>query len=204
MATATSALSSLISCCGSGEESFDQANLSASEKSLYFTVLDSDECHFLGPDQARLLRTTSNPDFSSWTVLCFILGVYLTVAVIANLVACYKFITTWNLIVNERRLDLSFFKKLRRRPTLKEALRTHVTIESMACSSCCICLSDFEENELVTSCDDGCHKWFHRECLFNWLDQSNDCPCCRIDMLSQKSRGVLVDLMEFVGFNPDS
>lgn len=160
-------------------------------------------------DAQKILRISPfyDSNYSSWTVLLVLLGVYLTVAAIGNLVACYKFIAAWNLIVKEVRRDLSFFnnKKSQRTRilTAKEALRTHVSIESMSCRTCCICLAEFEENELVTACDDGCHNWFHRECLFKWLDQSNDCPCCRIDMIAKKPRGVVMDLMEFVGFNPD-
>ena len=152
-------------------------------------------------DRTRLACISTSADCSSWTVVYFIICAYILSALIANLIACYKFIATWNLIVTERRLDLKGVVQRRRRLTLKEALRTHVTMDTMTCSSCCICLSDFKEDELVTACDDGCGKWFHRECLFNWLDHSNDCPCCRKDMLTKKSKGLLGDLMEFVGFS---
>mmetsp|Transcript_8583 Transcript_8583/g.11340 ORF Transcript_8583/g.11340 Transcript_8583/m.11340 type:complete len:207 (+) Transcript_8583:256-876(+) len=151
-------------------------------------------------DRPRVACISAEVDCSSWAVVYFMICAYLSIAVIANAIACYKFIAAWNSIVNERRIDLKGFVQRRRRLTLKDALRTHVTIETMTCSSCCICLSDFEENELVTACDDGCHEWYHKECLFNWLDHSNDCPCCRIDMLSKKPKGLFSDLAEFVGF----
>ena len=152
-------------------------------------------------DQAAINMTTTSYSLSS-LILCGG-SIYLAITAIDNLVACYKFFAAWNLIVKERLVDLRGFVQRRRKPTLKEALQTHVSIESMSCPACCICLCPFEENEFVTACDDGCHKWFHRECLFNWLDQSDHCPCCRIDMLNKKSRGVLGDIMQHVGFNPD-
>lgn len=216
IATVTSALCSLISCRSS--EPLDQVLAAPSENSAYLLV--PEDVHLeLFPGEGGSVSTTSNilrlaspADFdhhhhSKWKALLFLLVVYLTVAVIANLVACYKFIVAWNFIVHQLRLDLSFFNnnKKQQQPrkilTLREAQRTHVSIESMGCTACCICLADFGENELVTSCDDGCHKWFHRECLFTWLDQSDHCPCCRIDMISKKPRGVVVELMELVGMN---
>lgn len=198
--TTSAAVSTLLR---TGEDPDFPPASSGDEKASHYSSLGEegdlfDSSYLFGNTRVACISPDAN--CSCWTVVSFIIFVYISIAIIANLIACYKFICTWNLIVNERRLDLKGFVQRRRRLSLKEALRTHVTIDSMTCTSCCICLAEFEENELVTACDDGCKKWFHRECLFNWLDHSNDCPCCRIDMLSKKSKGVLSDLMEFVGF----
>ena len=206
--TTTWVLKSFFAFCQDG--TLEQV-LGIGEKSQY--PFKSEDIHFdsfpgntTEEHEHMLAQISSRPIFTPWNVAYFVLYGYFTSAVVANIVAWYKFITTWNLIVNERRLDLSFFVQRRLRLTLKEALRTHVRMDTMECTTCCICLAEFKENELVTSCDDGCKKWFHRECLFNWLDYQDNCPCCRIDMLSKKSKskGVLMDLMEFVGFKPDS
>mmetsp|Transcript_8586 Transcript_8586/g.21067 ORF Transcript_8586/g.21067 Transcript_8586/m.21067 type:complete len:202 (-) Transcript_8586:161-766(-) len=140
---------------------------------------------------------------SAWTVFSLFIYAYVAIAFTANLIACYKFIATWNNIVKERRLDIKgFVQKQNRRLSVKEALRTHVTIDTMACKTCCICMEDFQENELVTQCDgvNGCSAWFHRKCLFTWLDSFDGCPCCRQDMLHKESKGMISNLVELLGF----
>jgi hypothetical protein len=158
-----------------------------------------EEEEFLDPSDLSCLTTCDCP---SSTLFLAAVSAYLILAIVANLIACYKFVAAWNLIVAQRRLDLPEFYKRRRRMSYKEALQCQVTPECMKSSSCIICLCDFFENELVTSCDDGCKNWFHKECLFEWLDRSEACPCCRKDMLSKKSRGFFGDLSACMGFPP--
>jgi Ring finger domain len=50
-------------------------------------------------------------------------------------------------------------------------------------STCPVCLTPFLSQELITSCEEGCLAWFHRDCLFEWLEHSDYCPCCRQDLL---------------------
>lgn len=64
---------------------------------------------------------------------------------------------------------------------------------------CPICLTDFFEGDFVTACDEGgCGNWFHKECLFEWLDRKDTCPCCRNDLLRPKSSSGASWLLEQV------
>lgn len=47
-------------------------------------------------------------------------------------------------------------------------------------TNCIICLSDFQENQLI--CQLACHEThiFHKTCLDEWLKHSEQCPMCRI------------------------
>lgn len=45
------------------------------------------------------------------------------------------------------------------------------------CSSCIICMCDFEEKEIIKSLD--CGHNFHTECLKEWILREPNCPCCR-------------------------
>ena len=58
------------------------------------------------------------------------------------------------------------------------------------CDTCCcpICLSEFQDNELV-SCSSSnhplaCNHLFHTECLGAWLSKHSSCPVCRFEMLT--------------------
>lgn len=143
-------------------------------------------------------------DCSSSTLFLVALCVYLMIAIITNLIGLYKFIVAWNLIINQQNIDLPEFYKRRRRMTYKDTLRLQLVPKSIrnGHNCCTICLSDFGENEIVTCCEDGCRNWFHKECLFEWLDRSENCPCCRRDMLSRKARGFFGDLSACMGFAP--
>lgn len=52
-------------------------------------------------------------------------------------------------------------------------------------SSCCsICLTEFENAELVVSGSRKCCKnRFHKECLTSWLQLQSTCPCCRHEIV---------------------
>lgn len=48
------------------------------------------------------------------------------------------------------------------------------------CKVCCICLSDYEENEEVLLLP--CFHRFHTNCVVNWLTHGkNECPVCKTD-----------------------
>ena len=58
------------------------------------------------------------------------------------------------------------------------------------CDTCCcpICLSEFQDNELV-SCSSSnhpsaCDHLFHTQCLGAWLSKHSSCPICRFEMLA--------------------
>lgn len=51
-------------------------------------------------------------------------------------------------------------------------------------SECCICLETYEAGETIccaktTECD----HVFHKDCVSSWLQKSNRCPLCRIDLM---------------------
>jgi hypothetical protein len=116
-----------------------------------------------------------------------------------NLIAWYKFLAAWNLISRANRMDTAIARR-RRRLSYRQMAKSHVHVECMKQTSCSICLDDFFEQDLVTPCDDGCENWFHRKCLFKWLDQSDSCPCCRKDMLTPHRRGWMAEIAAFLGF----
>ena len=144
----------------------------------------------------------SQCDCSSSRLFLWVFTTYLIVAIVTNLIGLYKIIVAWNLIISQQRIDLPEFCKRRRRMTYKETLKLQLVpprvLQAQRC--CSICLSDFDKNEVVTSCEDGCRNWFHKECLFEWLDRSDSCPCCRRDLLARKTRGFFADLSACMGF----
>ena len=42
-----------------------------------------------------------------------------------------------------------------------------------------------EEGETVIS-SKYCDHVFHKECILEWLDNNDECPCCRVDMVTSK------------------
>lgn len=49
------------------------------------------------------------------------------------------------------------------------------------CSSCIICMCDFEEKEIIKGLD--CGHNFHKECLKEWILREPKCPCCRTKII---------------------
>lgn len=140
--------------------------------------------------------------FEEWTsstgLLFAFLMLYILLVAVANLIVCYKFISTWNLITLSLREQNRACRKLgttSRRRTCHEALTVRRYQEKYFDSACTcpVCLIDIQDQELVASCDKGCHAVFHRDCLFEWLEYKNDCdvkreshtscPCCRQELL---------------------
>jgi hypothetical protein len=143
-------------------------------------------------------------DTGDWSVLFTVLSAVMFLAVIHNIIACYNFIAAWNLILEARRVDLAqaYICRQRRR-TVQDVIATHVHVDKMnEHTSCPICLEDFYEQDLVTNCDEGCGNYFHKECLFNWLEYNNTCACCRKDLISPKSKGWIASFCSFVVGSP--
>jgi hypothetical protein len=143
-------------------------------------------------------------DLGDWSIEFTVLSAVIFLAVIHNIIACYNFIAAWNLILEARRVDLAQAYMCRqRRRTVQDVLATHVHVDKMnEHTTCPICLEDFYEQDLVTNCDEGCGNYFHKECLFNWLEYNNTCACCRKDLISPKSKGWIASFCSFVVGSP--
>jgi hypothetical protein len=139
-------------------------------------------------------------DVGDWSMWFTVLTAVLFLAVIHNIIAFYNFVAAWNLILEARRVDLAqaYICRQRRR-TVQDVIATHVHVDKMnEHTSCPICLEDFYEQDLVTNCDEGCGNYFHKECLFNWLEYNNTCACCRKDLIVPKSKGWISSFCSFV------
>jgi hypothetical protein len=141
---------------------------------------------------------------SDWSLFFTLLIAVLFLAVIHNIIALYNFVAAWNLILEARRVDLAAAYNCRqRRRNVQDVLSTHVHVDKMhEHLSCPICLEDFYEQEYVTSCDEGCGNYFHKECLFNWLEYHNTCACCRKDLISPKPHGWMASIFFFLVGSP--
>lgn len=52
---------------------------------------------------------------------------------------------------------------------------------------CSICLTDFQEQEMVIRLPICCHH-FHKKCIQTWLENHKECPYCRADIRSNLQR----------------
>jgi len=60
-----------------------------------------------------------------------------------------------------------------------------VSIASEESEMCAICLCPYEEGD-IRILSKRCPHVFHKECILEWLVKShNECPCCRIDMVTK-------------------
>ena len=41
---------------------------------------------------------------------------------------------------------------------------------------CPICLDNNNLDVVI----ENCQHWYHKECIYNWLKESNSCPLCRV------------------------
>lgn len=172
---------------------------------------------------------------SSSTILLALLLASLLLVVVLNIIAWYKFVVAWNLISHTHKVDMAFIlsrcpsfdgssqrtRKIRHHieSYLRRIRPVHLEKEMNKQTTCPICLVDFYEQECVTSCYDngGCGTWFHTQCLYEWLDRSDSCPCCRKDLVPPRSyrddnnnnndsilsqRGWISDFSIFLGYSP--
>jgi hypothetical protein len=141
---------------------------------------------------------------SDWSIFFTVISAVLFLTVFHYIIALYNFVAAWNLILEARRVDLAAAYNCRqRRRNVQDVLSTHVHVDKMnAHTSCPICLEDFYEQDLVTACDEGCGNYFHKECLFNWLEYHNTCACCRKDLISPKPHGWMTSIFFFLVGSP--
>jgi len=146
--------------------------------------------------------------FAQWTsstgFVFFIVMLYIGLVLITNLVACYRFFYVWNTVMGSYRADRHHWNSIRTSSqTCLEALRVvryHENEEAEKPEECPICLLDLEDQQWVTSCEEGCGRVFHKDCLFQWLQHTNldandddvlqyntSCPCCRKEMLQGRT-----------------
>ncbi|ORZ19884.1 hypothetical protein BCR42DRAFT_410721 [Absidia repens] len=59
------------------------------------------------------------------------------------------------------------------------------TMEDPADASCTICLSDYEDGDLI--CKLRCDHHFHRDCVHEWLALNFKCPLCQRDFRAEKA-----------------
>lgn len=50
---------------------------------------------------------------------------------------------------------------------------------------CSICLDGYESDDAIIQ-SKNCSHYFHKECILEWLVKSDECPCCREDMMSEE------------------
>ncbi|KAI9322680.1 hypothetical protein BX666DRAFT_1897457 [Dichotomocladium elegans] len=77
----------------------------------------------------------------------------------------------------------AFFKRLlRRNKTEKDPGRIYerLTITPVEDALCSICLSEYEDEDLV--CKLWCRHHFHKDCVSEWLLLNSSCPLCKRDI----------------------
>lgn len=55
-------------------------------------------------------------------------------------------------------------------------------------SHCPICLDNYEDGDHIFY-SQYCSHYFHKECIEEWLEKNFECPCCRIQMISNDEIG---------------
>lgn len=161
-----------------------------------FERVERIDCGLYEPSVCEIWEYLGSFSVRAWLLLGVVL--LLTSCVLYNVIFWYKFLSAWNSISRVHRMELSIVRH-RRKLSYRNLLQSHVHVDKMSeHMSCPICMNDFFEQELVTSCDDGCGSWYHRKCLIQWLDQSDHCPCCRKDMLTPHKKNWCSTIVSFL------
>jgi hypothetical protein len=69
-----------------------------------------------------------------------------------------------------------------------EPVETSLTSDTPE-GDCPICFEELTEGKAIDAtamdgtirCNTTCHKWFHRECITRWIQESSTCPMCRAE-----------------------
>lgn len=72
------------------------------------------------------------------------------------------------------------YKVKEKNALLLENIKDIVWDNQSECSSCTICMCEFEEKEIIKGLK--CGHNFHSECLKQWIMREPNCPCCRVNI----------------------
>lgn len=82
-------------------------------------------------------------------------------------------------------------------PKVTKALRIPLGIDDMCTEEeedlCAICLSTYKQDENLIVSKSCTHK-FHKDCILKWLEDHNECPICRVDMITKNEISLLLSL----------
>jgi hypothetical protein len=70
------------------------------------------------------------------------------------------------------------------RNRLFQSIRSMASAASSVKPECSICLCGYEDGETVCwSMKERCNHLFHEDCIVRWLENHNDCPLCRTQLV---------------------
>ena len=66
-------------------------------------------------------------------------------------------------------------------PINVNSLNTLLLCNELPDESCSVCLEDFKEGDTIKKLN--CNHIFHKDCLEPWLNENNNCPMCRQNII---------------------
>eukprot|EP00042_Codosiga_hollandica_P037929 m.303899 g.303899 ORF g.303899 m.303899 type:complete len:294 (+) comp55259_c0_seq2:214-1095(+) len=139
------------------------------------------------PHPVQVVLTSST---DSWTTLSFnvlmALGVVVASAILLFLLICflrrrYGIHPTYHPITPKVLAECD----LEKLPVSK-----YVPVEGTETETCCICLVEYADQDLVTTLP--CRHFFHQSCITPWLrERSRSCPFCKRDPLADEATPLL-------------
>ena len=67
--------------------------------------------------------------------------------------------------------------------------------QSDSYTACAICIDNYDDADEVFVGED-CNHMFHKECLLDWLQRHDGCPCCRKNMItSEQMKGAAMEVL---------
>lgn len=67
--------------------------------------------------------------------------------------------------------------------------------QSDSYTACAICIDHYDDTDEVYVGED-CNHMFHKECLLDWLQRHDGCPCCRKNMItSDQMKGAALEVL---------
>jgi hypothetical protein len=102
--------------------------------------------------------------------------VYATSFLASHCFSLYNFISTWNRIMSARMMPREVFRTALYHTIHNQTASLKTTTTTTTHNACPICWEVHQE--CIAVCQ-SCRGSFHPECLSQWLDRRNSCPCCR-------------------------